>query len=109
MKKQRKGGMGGEVNKTAAFVCNIIIALVCVASVVTLALGTFWSTTVKIVLTKDVVDGLMAIAETDETDPGTSDDFSAEDFLQYIDDDFYLEISADISLDGKTLLLSAFG
>ncbi len=108
-KGRRKGGMGGEVNKTAVFVCNIIIALVCVASIVTLALGTFWSTTVKIVLTKDTVDGIMAIADSDETKSETPDDFSAEDFLQYIDDDFHVEISADISLDGKTLLGAAFG
>ena len=111
---------------------NAVIALICIASILTLLLGDFLATDINLTITKENIKGFFGKEEKKSNEPGEAQDVksaSAENsekkksmfdgnmsseemtemLLDYIPDDFKLEFSVNFSVNGQTLAKSAVG
>ncbi len=108
MKKQKQVA---EPKNGAIMICNILMAVVCVVSVITLYLGSFWNFEASVTIDKTLIETILAAGES-----GTGGSIKAEgttpedvDFLSYIGDDFSVTFPISIKLEGKSLVNSALG
>lgn len=110
-KKERTSGGG---NNLKIIIFNIIIAALCIASIVTLYVGDFMKAEITLTVTKDTLAKMMpqegsspqnAAIKAAEGDNG----FNMGDITKYLDDDFVLSFSASFTLKGDSVAKSALG
>lgn len=111
-------------------VFNVIIAAICIASILTLYLGDFMNTDIKLTVTKDTIKGWISndakaaggesggikMSGPEETEKKKSlfsgdmtEDEMIDMILGYVPDDFSLEFNLKLSVNGQTLAKSAAG
>lgn len=136
---KKKSGERKVSKDIKKIIFNVAIALICVASILTLFLGDFLATDVKLAVKKDTVkdwygkegsskegedneanDVKTAAPESTEKtknsekkksllDGNLTSDEMAEMIIDYIPDDFQLELNVSLNVNGQTLAKSAVG
>ncbi len=110
-KKERNSGGG---NNLKIIIFNIIIAALCIASIVTLYVGDFMKAEITLTVNKDTLVKMMPKQESAPQNgaikaAGEEGGFNMGDITKYLDDDFELSFSASFALKGDSIAKSALG
>lgn len=118
--------VGGYPNNTKIIVFNIVIALCCIAAIVSLLVGNFFKTELKLNLTKDTLakaieltdfgnnknsgeeNKVVSIKGADDKTDSIMGDMSIKEIIKLIPDDFNLEFKIATQIKGTDLASSAF-
>lgn len=112
---KKNNSVGREPNKIKILVCNIIIALCCIASILTLILGDFMRLDITLTIDKATLAKLMSGESPSSAPAGikadgpSTDGMNMDDILEYIPDDWKLEFNIPIQVESKTIAKSSFG
>lgn len=108
MSKREIGDGGGKTG--IVVITNIVIAVLCVVSIVTLYVGEFWNIGIVLTLDKEGIAAALEAAQSEETETSESEDvITTEELMSYIDDDFSAEFSIGLTLQGSQIVGAAFG
>ena len=114
-KKERTSGGPGNLK---VIIFNIIIAALCIVSIVTLYIGDFMKAEITLTVTKDtitkIIDSFGGSSEPQNAaikaaEGEGENQFDMKDFAKYLDDDFSLSFSAAFVLKGDTVAKGALG
>ena len=106
-KKERTSGGPGTLK---VLIFNIIIAALCIVSIVTLYVGDFMKAEVTFTVTKDTITKLFGQESAPQNGAiKAAGEDNGFDITKYLDDNFSLSFSASFTLKGDTVAKSALG
>lgn len=108
--------MGGFREQFKVLICNAIIVLCAVASIVTLCVGTFWKADVTVGADKKTLlklagmeNGKEQASNAGEESEGSSDDFDMATVLENLPDDFSVSVGVMMDVKGTDMLNAVAG
>lgn len=112
MSKKDKATKGSNNLKILIF--NIIIAALCVVSIVTLYVGDFLDAKISLNIDKETIRTMMGQQSAPSNSgikaaEGAGEGMDLEEILKYVDDDFKLNFNLDLTLNGQTVAKGAVG